>query len=221
MPTVLLAGGSGLIGSALLQCLMRNHDVQVLLPLRNPQAFQQRIAHESPEFAASGRVTLLTYDQLLHGHHAVDYFFCALGTTRKQAGKAGLFAVDYQLVVDCAGWALKHGARCAAVVSALGANARSAFFYNRVKGQMEQALEALAFEHLHVWQPSLLLGERAQPRLLETCSGYLLSSPLWGNLQAMEGARIAEAMVAAAFSETKENPSVVRYRVADVKRLTA
>jgi uncharacterized protein YbjT (DUF2867 family) len=47
------------------------------------------------------------------------------------------------------------------VVSALGASARSATFYNRVKGEMEAAVGALGFDSLVIARPSLLAGDRA------------------------------------------------------------
>jgi uncharacterized protein YbjT (DUF2867 family) len=46
------------------------------------------------------------------------------------------------------------------VVSAMGANARAKVFYNRVKGEAEQALAALGFQQLVLARPSLLLGDR-------------------------------------------------------------
>ena len=47
------------------------------------------------------------------------------------------------------------------VVSALGADARSRVFYNRVKGEMEAAVGALGYERCVIARPSLLLGDRA------------------------------------------------------------
>jgi len=48
-----------------------------------------------------------------------------------------------------------------AVVSALGADADSRVFYNRVKGEMQTAIAQLGYESVVIAQPSLLLGDRA------------------------------------------------------------
>lgn len=212
---VVLAGGSGLIGSALIELLAARDDIQLLLPLRRVDEW----CRLHPQLAADPRITPIAFDELLAESRPVDAFFCALGTTQAKSGKQGLYAVDYQLVTDCAAWARANGAQLASVVSALGADAGSRFFYNRVKGQMEQRLETLGFSRLQLWQPSLLIGERNERRSLERLAGWLLRSAVWGNLQAMPGERIARAMVAAAFSESSEYRRKVRYRVADVRRL--
>jgi nucleoside-diphosphate-sugar epimerase len=49
----------------------------------------------------------------------------------------------------------------------LGADPKSSIFYNRVKGEMEQALRAQDWPQLTICRPSLLLGERTEPRLAE------------------------------------------------------
>ncbi|MCD8524194.1 MAG: hypothetical protein LRY72_18325 [Saccharospirillaceae bacterium] len=217
---VLLTGGSGLIGHALLPILLQRDWVgQILLPLRQPQSWCA--AH--PQLAADNRIQVLTYDELFASQQPVDLMLCALGTTQAKAGKAGLRAVDYQLVVDCAVWAEQQGAELVSVVSALGANRRSLFFYNRVKGDMEQALERLDIASLHLWQPSVLIGARGEFRLAEHLSGWLLRLPVWGDAQALRGERIARAMVVAAESSLADTQksSVTRYRVRDIKRLAA
>ena len=78
-------------------------------------------------------------------------------------------------MVNTARAARAAGASRLAVVSALGANTRSRVFYNRVKGEMQEAVAALGFEAVLIAQPSLLLGDRAalgQP---------LRSGEVWGS----------------------------------------
>jgi uncharacterized protein YbjT (DUF2867 family) len=67
--------------------------------------------------------------------------------TRREAGSKEAFVhADYTLVVDTALTAKKLGAKHFLVVSAHGANAGSPFFYNQVKGKMEEALIAQKWE---------------------------------------------------------------------------
>jgi uncharacterized protein YbjT (DUF2867 family) len=86
-------------------------------------------------------------------------------------------------VVAVARAARAVGATRLAVVSALGADARSPVFYNRVKGEMQDAIGHLGYGTLVIAQPSLLMGDRAalgQPvRNVEMLAAGLLR-PLMG-----------------------------------------
>jgi uncharacterized protein YbjT (DUF2867 family) len=91
----------------------------------------------------------------------VDEVYLALGTTIKVAGSQSAFrAVDFEANYAIAQAARATGARRAGVVSAMGADARSRIFYNRVKGELEEALGALGFEGLVIARPSFLAGDR-------------------------------------------------------------
>ncbi len=92
---------------------------------------------------------------------AVDDVFIALGTTIKVAGSEAAFRqVDFDFVVNVARGARAAGATRLAVVSAIGADAKSHIFYNRVKGEMQAAIAELGFFAVVIAQPSLLLGDR-------------------------------------------------------------
>ena len=146
----------------------------------------------------------------------VDTVFCCLGTTRREAGsKEAFIHADYTLVVDTALTGLRLGARHMLVVSALGANARSPFFYNRVKGEMENALMEQEWERLTIARPSMLLGNREKHRVNES-----LFAPLFrimpGNLKSIAAQDVASAMLKAAFS-----PSSQRVEILSSARLRA
>jgi uncharacterized protein YbjT (DUF2867 family) len=111
-----------------------------------------------------------------------DRAISALGTTLAVAGSEAAFrGVDFDAVLAFAGAARRAGIRRFAAVSALGADARSRGFYNRVKGEAEEALRALGFETLVIARPSLLAGDRAslqqQPRRGEALA-LALTRPL-------------------------------------------
>ena len=152
--TALLAGASGLIGTALLALLRdspRYRHTHVLL------------RRALPGVAADARVTPHVIDfGALPALPAVDDVFIALGTTIKVAGSQEAFRrVDLDHVVATARAARAAGARRLAVVSALGADPKSTVFYNRVKGEMQAAIALLGFESVVVAQPSLLIGDRS------------------------------------------------------------
>jgi uncharacterized protein YbjT (DUF2867 family) len=92
----------------------------------------------------------------------VDECFIALGTTIKVAGSQAAFrAIDLDAVVAVASAALSAGATKLGAVSAMGADAKSRVFYNRIKGEMEQSLTRMGFSSLVIARPSLIDGDRA------------------------------------------------------------
>jgi uncharacterized protein YbjT (DUF2867 family) len=152
--SALLAGASGLIGRELLAQLLQDEryaKVHVLLRRALPGLPRDRkLAAKQVDFGA------------LPALPTVDDVYIALGTTIKVAGSQAAFrAVDFDAVVNCARAAREAGAKRLAVVSALGADANSAVFYNRVKGDMQQAVAQLGYESVLFAQPSLLVGDRA------------------------------------------------------------
>lgn len=150
--SVLLAGASGLIGHELLQLLLA----------QSPRPSVHALVRRLPA-SADARVRWLTVDfTALPELPAATQAWCCLGTTIKQAGSQAAFrAVDFDAVLAFARAARAAGVQRFGVVSALGANARSTVFYNRVKGEMEAAVGALGFEQVVIARPSLLAGDRA------------------------------------------------------------
>lgn len=143
----LLAGATGLVGR---EIAARWPGPVTLLVRRPGPAPRPGAAVQVVAFAA------------LPALPAAEAAFCALGTTIKAAGSQAAFrAVDFDAVLAFARACRAAGVRRFAVVSALGADARSANFYSRVKGEAEDALRGLGFEHLLIARPSLLLGDRA------------------------------------------------------------
>ena len=160
--TVLLAGASGLVGSSVLDLLLSQAGgPRVLAPVRRPiDARSARLMAPVSSLSADADPDLL--ERLRHESPAIDAYVCCLGTTIKVAGSQAAFrAVDFDAVLAFARAAQAAGASRLGVVSALGADVKSSVFYNRVKGETEQALVGLSLPHLVIARPSLLLGERS------------------------------------------------------------
>lgn len=98
-----------------------------------------------------------------------------LGTTLKKAGsKKRFYEIDVELVVNLAKTLKDLGVNEIHVVSSMGANAQSNNYYLKAKGEMEDRLVALDFEHLTIYRPSLLIdGNRSEFRL-----GEILFAPI-------------------------------------------
>ena len=153
-PSVWIAGASGLVGHSLVQMLSQQLvQVHALVRRRQDLPPGQQLHQHLVDFGRADLGADLPAPQAV---------YIALGTTIAQAGSQQAFrAVDLDAVVHVARAAKLHGARSCAVVSALGADAGSRVFYNRVKGEMEQALASLGFDLLVIVRPSLLVGDRA------------------------------------------------------------
>jgi uncharacterized protein YbjT (DUF2867 family) len=153
--SALLAGATGLVGRALLHLLLASkHYGRIHVLLRRA----------APEIEASPKLKVhhVDFAMLPAVFPTVDDVFITLGTTIKLAGSEAAFRqVDFAFVVNTARAARAAGATRLAVVSALGADAKSRVYYNRVKGEMEAAIAQLGYESIVVAQPSLLLGDRA------------------------------------------------------------
>jgi len=152
--SVWIAGASGLVGNALLQMLAQQAvQVHALVRRRQDLPPGPRLHQHLVDFGSADLGADLPAPQAV---------YIALGTTIDQAGSQQAFrAVDLDAVVQVALAARMRGAGYCAVVSALGADAGSRVFYNRVKGEMEQALAGLGFDRLVIVRPSLLVGDRA------------------------------------------------------------
>lgn len=173
--SLLLAGSTGLVGRALQAQALAQPKLRALhLLLRRPPP---------PAVPADARVHPLVVDfRALPALPAADAALCALGTTIKAAGSQAAFrAVDLDAVLAFARAARAAGVARLGIVSALGADARSTVFYNRVKGEAEDALRGLGFDVLVIARPSLLLGDRAalgQPSRPGERFGQWLAAPL-------------------------------------------
>ncbi|RJG04601.1 nucleoside-diphosphate sugar epimerase [Noviherbaspirillum sedimenti] len=148
---VAIAGATGLVGWEILRGLLADDTVAVIHALgRRPLGVQHpKLTSHVVDFAA------------LPALPPVDEVYLALGTTIKVAGSQEAFrAVDFAANLAVARAALAAGARRLGLVSAMGADAHSRIFYNRVKGELEEALSALGFHALVIARPSMLAGDR-------------------------------------------------------------
>ena len=151
----LLAGATGLVGRELLQLLAASNlyrRVEVLA----------RRELELPGADRKVQLHVVDFASLPDPLPKCDDVFIALGTTIKAAGSREAFRqVDVGFVVATARAARAAGASRLALVSALGARARSRVFYNRTKAEAEAAVAAVGYDTVIVARPSLLLGDRA------------------------------------------------------------
>jgi uncharacterized protein YbjT (DUF2867 family) len=133
-------------------------------------------------------------------HFAVDAIICALGTTMRQAGSRERFRrVDFDYPLEAARVGRARGVAHYLLVSALGADSRSRVFYNRVKGELEEALASQGYPSLTIVRPSLLLGARREFRLGEAIAKRLAFRAPAG-IRPVSARAVAAALVASAMN---------------------
>ncbi len=152
MAELLLVGATGMVGSAVVRAAPEGLHILARRPADVlPAGVRQTVVPTEGWAEAIAKA-------------APDVVASALGTTIRQAGSQAAFrAVDHDLLLAVAKAARDAGARHFITVSSVGASARSASFYLRTKGEVEEALGAMGFERVDILRPGLLTGERRGP----------------------------------------------------------
>jgi uncharacterized protein YbjT (DUF2867 family) len=212
MKSAIVFGSSGFVGSHLLSELLNSSDYgQVTAVARK----SLNITH--PKLST----VIGDYNSLagVKSEIAADEVFIALGTTKKNSPKkADYYQVDHDYPVLAARIAKERGAKSVFLVTAVGANPDSKFFYVRTKGETERDVIALNFEHTHIFRPSMIIGNRQEQRsLLEQAlmRSWPVLNPLltWqgGKYKGITGEDIAKAIVKSAKNQT-EKPKIYHWR---------
>ncbi|OXS64300.1 NAD-dependent epimerase/dehydratase family protein [Bacillus sp. V-88] len=168
--TALIAGATGLVGSHLMDILLKSPEyTRVISFVRR----ESGVKHEKLD------ERIISFDGMkLLPHEEIDDVFCCLGTTIKKAKTKHAFKkVDYEYPIQLGKLGKAHGAKRYLVISSIGASPESPFFYSKVKGNVEKELKELHYPSLHLFRPSLLLGERQEFRLGEK-AGEIFSRAL-------------------------------------------
>jgi uncharacterized protein YbjT (DUF2867 family) len=200
MLKALVIGASGLVGVALTKQLLADKNfaavhifVRKLLPLDDPKLTQHLIDFENLNRSAT----------LFRG----DVAFCCLGTTMKIAGsKEAFYKVDFEYVNNFARLTFQNGVKTFAMVTAMGADANSLVFYNKTKGEIEEAIKKYNFEALYIARPSFLVGERAEKRLGEEIGIWLgkqLAVFIPAKYKNIAATQVAKALLLSALSDKK------------------
>jgi uncharacterized protein YbjT (DUF2867 family) len=158
----IIIGATGLVGQALVDELQHSGDFSEITVV---------VRKSSDTLKAYSKVTQLVLEDFLllndEDVNSYTHAFSCLGSTIKQAGsKEAFYAIDYEINAHFADLVQDKNIHLL-VVSALGANANSPVFYNKVKGQLEDYIESLELEKLSIFRPSLLIGKRSDVRFIE------------------------------------------------------
>lgn len=167
--TAILLGATGLVGEALLRELLADDNYEKI------KLFSRRsssVQHPKIQEYLGDIVNLDAFAKDFTG----DEIFCCIGTTAaKTKDKQQYKAIDIGIPAAAARLAKANNIEFFAVISAMGANPKSAIFYNRVKGDMERSVLAEDIKHTYIVRPSLLYGPRKETRLAEDMGNWVLA----------------------------------------------
>lgn len=198
----IVIGATGLVGQALVDELQQAEDFDTITVV---------VRKISETLKAYSKVTQLILEDFLllndEDVSAYTHAFSCLGSTIKQAGsKEAFYAIDYEINAHFADLIQDKNIHLL-LVSALGANANSPIFYNKVKGELENYLKSLSIYKLSIFQPSLLIGKRSEVRLLEDLAqtAFKLVEKTWTRpfkLKPVTAEQLAHTMRVAAQTQT-------------------
>ncbi|TGK09893.1 oxidoreductase [Leptospira fletcheri] len=197
----IVAGGTGLVGGHLLKELLLDPDWEKVY------AFTRRplsLSHSKLE------IVQVDWDRLPDFPPGVTDAFAALGTTMKRAKtKENFRKTDYEYTLSFAKAAKASGVSHFSLVSSLGADQHSLVFYNKVKGEVEEAVVDLKFPYCGIFRPSLLEGDRSEFRFGEKIGSFLalfINPLLIGparKYRSIQASTVAKAMVNAVWAGQK------------------
>ena len=207
---VLLIGASGLIGSELVQLLLRDDKIKtVKVFARKTLAIKNQKLIE----------ILVDFEHLEDFKHEFqgDALFCCIGTTRKKTPDLEAYkAIDYGIVLSAANLARSNQVPQVHLVSAIGAAISSKIFYNRLKGEIETDVLKLDFPNTVIYQPAMLIGKRSESRPAEFIAQKLMlffDVFLLGKTQkyhSIEAKKLAESMLDN-FHKPNDGATILRY----------
>ena len=149
----LVIGATGATGRELVKLLLNDNEVEkVTIFVRKLTTLE----HEKLKTCVIDFNEIERHKDLIKG----DVLFSVLGTTKKDAGgKKEQYLVDYTYQNEFANIASINGVENYSLVSSTGANAKSSFFYPKIKGALEEAVKKLEIKKIDIFQPPMLIRQ--------------------------------------------------------------
>ncbi len=191
---VTLFGASGLIGSYLLEFLLKDSDIHLINVVgRNPFHLQ----HDKINNIVIDFEDVSSISNSITGSEAV---FVSIGTTMSKVNgdKIKYKSVDFDIIFNIANACKQKNINQFIYVSSLGANSNSSNFYLRLKGEIDEAVAKLNLNSTSVFRPSVLLGKRNESRPGEKIMQFvmpLLDFMIPSNSKAIKAEDVAKSML--------------------------
>lgn len=205
--TAVLIGASGLTGHHLLIRL-----------LENPAYSAVKILVRKPMYMKHPKLSVHVVDfadlhQMRNAMQGGNILFSCIGTTLAQVkGNKALYrSIDFDIPVNASKIAKELGFFSMLLVSAVGANPASSNFYLKLKGETDAAVMAQGLPAVHIFKPSLLLGNRKELRIVERITQSvmpvlaILIPKRWSRLKPIKATDVADAMLEAGLNKEEGN----------------
>lgn len=205
MRTAIVLGATGLTGKLLVNQLIADESYSKI------KLFSRR----ESDFSSSKIVEFIgdVIDiENFKSDFTADVVFCCIGTTAAKTKDRSVYRqIDFGIPVKAAALCKENGIDTFIVVSAMGADAKSAIFYNRTKGEMEEAVLKCGIKNCYIMRPSLIRGKREGKRVLEgIATAVMFVADLflvgrWRKYRSIDAQTIVSAMIKAAKNGYSEN----------------
>ena len=196
MKTVLVIGATGMTGTELIKKLLDTEEYSKVISFvrRATGTTHPKLTEHIVDFD-----DMANWKYLLKG----DVLFSAMGTTLKNAGsKAAQYKIDYTFQYEAAMYAAENGVSTYVLISSVGANANSLNFYQRMKGELDNAVQQLGFNTIVILRPGQLYGNRTEKRSAEKFALQMMfifnKIGLLKKLRPIHASQLANAMIVAA-----------------------
>jgi len=193
MKTAVVIGGTGLVGTQLINLLLNDQDFEKIV------VFGRKSLNTTNQKLEEHLINFSTPEKWINQVKG-DVLFSCLGTTLTKAGsKDKQYEVDFTYQFNFANIASKNGVSEYVLISSAGASVHSPFFYLRIKGELEEAVKKLSFKKIVIVRPTQLYGNRHERRTTESV-GLVLSKMLnmigiFRKRRPINVRRVAEAMI--------------------------
>jgi len=212
----ILLGASGLIGSHLLQLLLASSKFSsITIFVRKPLGIKnEKLTEIITDFSQISKLK-----ELITG----DFVFSCLGSTKSKTPDLKEYRrIDHDIPVEVAGFAAENSVRQFHLVSSLGANPKASNFYTKMKGETEEDIKQIQIPSIHIYQPSLLRGERKENRLFEKIAlqiTKLIDPLLTGSLKKYRSIEIEKVAQAMYNQSLKQQMGIFTYQSDQIKEL--
>lgn len=192
--TAIILGATGLIGSLLLDQLLQDDSYNLI------KVFARRSTGK-----VSPKIEEYIIDLMLLEDYKEDFIgdevYCCIGTTTAKTKDRSIYkSIDYGIPVTAAKLAKANGINTMVTISSMGADKNSPIFYNRTKGEMEEAVLTQEIKNTYILRPSLIKGSRKENRIGEQIGSFIakIIDPLligkMKNYRSIKATTIANAM---------------------------
>ena len=195
--SALVLGSTGLIGGQLIEILLKNDKYSIVFAIsRKPL----NINHPKLILIQADHSTIK--DKLSNISVQIDHFFCCIGSTKsKTPNLQEYYTIDHDYPLDVISSIKEKGCNQILLVSSIGANASSNNFYLKLKGEIEEDVKKTNIKSIHIFRPSILLGDRTEYRFGEIVAKIL--APIFNiflfgkyrNYKSIKSSDVASAMV--------------------------